>query len=219
MTHAWFLLAIIIGLMILVSHYTHTDLQSCLATTQFLSWQHSSSSHTQRSSTHWSLCLMSTTLSTQHTKEGYGCIWCKNWLSQWQTLSTLSSCSACFSFSLPLHSLASLWSVATGQITPKVLFMGQQCQAEPFIDSYHAPYKAKHRYWPGLLLVFRFALLLVFALNTQQDPSVNLLAIGNWNTCGLGLGQWWSLQQVMSRWPGGFICSELYHLSCCNLLC
>ena len=48
---------------------------------------------------------------------------------------------------------------------------------KPFLDAYHAPYKAKHRYWPGLLLVFRFGLLLVFALNTQQDPSVNLLVI------------------------------------------
>ena len=48
---------------------------------------------------------------------------------------------------------------------------------KPFIDSYHAPYKAKHRYWPGLLLLLRFALLLVFAINPQQDPSINLLAI------------------------------------------
>ena len=48
---------------------------------------------------------------------------------------------------------------------------------KPFLDSYHAPYKAKHRYWPGLLLVLRFVLLLVVALNPQQDPSVNLLAI------------------------------------------
>ena len=48
---------------------------------------------------------------------------------------------------------------------------------KPFMDAYHAPYKAKHRYWPGLLLVLRFVLLLVFALNPQQDPSVNLLAI------------------------------------------
>ena len=48
---------------------------------------------------------------------------------------------------------------------------------KPFIDSYHAPYKAKHRYWPGLLLVLRFVLLLVFAFNHQQDPSINLLAI------------------------------------------
>ena len=48
---------------------------------------------------------------------------------------------------------------------------------KPFIDSYHAPYKAKHRYWPGLLLVLRFVLLLVYALNPQEDPSINLLAI------------------------------------------
>ena len=46
-----------------------------------------------------------------------------------------------------------------------------------FMDAYHAPYKAKHRYWPGLLLVLRFALLLEFALNSQQDPSINLLTI------------------------------------------
>ena len=46
-----------------------------------------------------------------------------------------------------------------------------------FMDVYHAPYKPKHRYWPGLLLVLRFVLLLVFALNPQEDPSINLLAI------------------------------------------
>ena len=48
---------------------------------------------------------------------------------------------------------------------------------KPFLDAYHAPYKAKYRYWPGLLLVFRFVLLLVFALNPQHDPSINLLTI------------------------------------------
>ena len=48
---------------------------------------------------------------------------------------------------------------------------------KPFMDSYHAPYKAKHRYWPGLLLVLRFVLLLVFAMNPQRDPSINLLVI------------------------------------------
>ena len=46
-----------------------------------------------------------------------------------------------------------------------------------FMDSYHAPYKAKHRYWPGLLLVLRFVLLLVFALNPQEEHSINLLSI------------------------------------------
>jgi len=48
---------------------------------------------------------------------------------------------------------------------------------KPFLDAYHAPYKAKHRYWPGLLLVLRLVLLLVFALNSQQDTSSNLLVI------------------------------------------
>ena len=56
------------------------------------------------------------------------------------------------------------------------------------MDSYHAPYKAKHRYWPGLLLVLRFVLLLVSAFNYQQDPSVNLLAI----LVGTGILQIWA---------------------------
>ena len=46
-----------------------------------------------------------------------------------------------------------------------------------FMDSYHAPYKAKHRYWPGLLLVLRFVILLVFAFNIQEDLNATLLAI------------------------------------------
>ena len=48
-----------------------------------------------------------------------------------------------------------------------------------FMDAYHAPYKPKHRYWPGLLLVLRFVLLIVFAFefDPQQDTSINLLAI------------------------------------------
>ena len=57
-----------------------------------------------------------------------------------------------------------------------------------FMDSYHAPYKPKHRYWPGLLLVFRFLLLLVFAVNYQRDPSINLLAI----SVGAGILQLWA---------------------------
>ena len=32
-------------------------------------------------------------------------------------------------------------------------------RVKPFMDSYHAPYKAKHSYWAGLLLVLCFALL------------------------------------------------------------
>ena len=59
---------------------------------------------------------------------------------------------------------------------------------KPFMDSYHAPYKAKHRYWPGLLLVLRFVLLLVFAFNHQRNFSINLLAI----VAGAGILQLWA---------------------------
>ena len=59
---------------------------------------------------------------------------------------------------------------------------------KPFVDAYHAPYKAKHRYWPGLLLVLRFVLLLVFALNPQQHSRVNLLVI----LVGAGIIQLWA---------------------------
>jgi len=64
----------------------------------------------------------------------------------------------------------------------------KSARLKPFMDTYDAPYKAKHRYWPGLLLVFRFVLLLVFALNPQQDPKVNLLVI----LVGTGLLQLWA---------------------------
>ena len=48
---------------------------------------------------------------------------------------------------------------------------------KPFIDAFHAPYTDKHRYWPGLMLLIRCALYLIFAFNVLGDPSTNLLAI------------------------------------------
>ena len=69
---------------------------------------------------------------------------------------------------------------------------------KPFMDSYHAPYKGKHRYWPGLLLVLRFVLLLVFAFNRQREISINLLAI----LLGAGILQLWAWVSggVYKRW-------------------
>ena len=46
----------------------------------------------------------------------------------------------------------------------------------PFLDAYHAPYTDKNRYWMGLLLLLRFILFLISAINALGDPSVNLLA-------------------------------------------
>ena len=47
----------------------------------------------------------------------------------------------------------------------------------PFLGAYHAPYTNKHRYWTGLMLLIRFVLFLISAVNALGDPSVNLLAI------------------------------------------
>ena len=74
---------------------------------------------------------------------------------------------------------------------------------KPFMDSYHAPYKAKHRYWPGLLLVFRFVLLLVFAFNSPQDPNINLLVI----LVGTGILHMWA-----------WVCGGVYRNWCLDVL-
>ena len=47
------------------------------------------------------------------------------------------------------------------------------------LDTYHAPYKPKHQYWAGLLLLVRCALFLIFAFNVSGDDGVNLLVISS----------------------------------------
>ena len=47
------------------------------------------------------------------------------------------------------------------------------------LDTYHAPYKPKRRYWTGLLLLVRCALFVVFAFNISSNDSVNLLVISS----------------------------------------
>ena len=45
---------------------------------------------------------------------------------------------------------------------------------KPLFDAYTRPYKDKHRYWPGLLLVVRVVL---FSLNVFGNPAISLLTI------------------------------------------
>ena len=47
------------------------------------------------------------------------------------------------------------------------------------LDTYHAPYKLKHQYWTGLLLLLCCALFLAFAFNISGNESVNLLVISS----------------------------------------
>ena len=46
----------------------------------------------------------------------------------------------------------------------------------PFFDAYYAPYKARHRYWIGLLLFVR--VLMVISINSTADPGISLLVVG-----------------------------------------
>ena len=45
-----------------------------------------------------------------------------------------------------------------------------------FIDAYHIPHNAKHRYWTGLLLFIRIVVYLISAFTTSIDPRITLLA-------------------------------------------
>ena len=45
------------------------------------------------------------------------------------------------------------------------------------LDAYTGPYRDKHRYWTGLLLLVRIALFTVFSANTTGNAAINLLAI------------------------------------------
>ena len=64
------------------------------------------------------------------------------------------------------------------------------------LDTYYAPYKPKHRYWTGLLLLVRCALFLVFAFNVSGNDSVNLLAI---SAASFGIFVWLTLSSVVYR--------------------
>ena len=48
---------------------------------------------------------------------------------------------------------------------------------KPLIDASTGPYKDRHRYWTGLLLLVRVVLFAAFSSNVSGDPAVNLLAI------------------------------------------
>ena len=47
----------------------------------------------------------------------------------------------------------------------------------PLFDAYTGPYKHKHRYWTGLLLLVRVLFLVIFTQSTTNNPAINLLTI------------------------------------------
>ena len=88
----------------------------------------------------------------------------------------------------------------------KVLSWAKNLKLKAFLDTYHAPYKGKHRYWPGLLLCFRIVLAAVNALTQLYDTSndsqlqsfANLLTVQVVVFICLGWG--WLTRGVYNKW-------------------
>ena len=64
---------VLVGLVVFAS-ITQRGLQTCLATTLSVSWQHSFISHMQKIFVHWLLQSISLNLNTQRTKNVCGCM-------------------------------------------------------------------------------------------------------------------------------------------------
>lgn len=50
---------------------------------------------------------------------------------------------------------------------------------KPFMDAYHAPYKRVTRYWTGLTRLLQCIFFMIFALNSHDNDSVNLLIVSS----------------------------------------
>ena len=115
-----------------------------------------------------------------------------------------------FLFLLPPYMF---WLLAISQLR----LFGQQYQAESFcgfIPYSLPPYKAKHYYWPDCCLHFilflsSYCLPLNSILNKATPTSK---FSGNWNSCSVGLGEWWGLQKL------GFTETGVYRNWCLHAL-
>ena len=69
-----------------------------------------------------------------------------------------------------------------------------------FLEPYHVPYTAKHRYWTGLLLFVRVLLFLISVLNFSLDPRVELMAV-IFIVGGLILLKGVTAKRIYKNWP------------------
>ena len=80
---------------------------------------------------------------------------------------------------LVLLSVPYTFSLISNQWLLKISHLRSMCwvqRLKPFFDAYTGPYRVNHRYWTGLLLLARIALLIIFSLN-HIDPTIRLLCI------------------------------------------
>ena len=83
----------------------------------------------------------------------------------------------------------------------KVLSWAKSQRFRAFLDVYHAPYKYKHRYWPGLLLVFRIVIATSNALaNASSQESLETVNFTVIVTVLVTLLWGWSAGGLYKNW-------------------
>ena len=89
----------------------------------------------------------------------------------------------------------------------KIFKWSRNPRLQTFIETYHTPYTARHRYWTGLLLLVRVVLHLVAAVNVSNSPQVALISIC---ICIGGLFFLGFLGRVYKKWPLDLLESFFY---------
>ena len=99
--------------------------------------------------------------------------------------------------------------------------MGQQCQAETFHGFIPCSLQSKTSLlaWTAAStsLCPSSSVRLQSSVIFQHQPASNYC--WSWNPSTVGLVQWWSLQDLVSRCTGRIIHAKLDHNSCCHLPC
>ena len=93
-------------------------------------------------------------------------------------------------------------------------------KVKAFLDSYHGPYRVKHRYWPGLLLLVRVILLPPVAFAHSYDGSVNLIAVSTvvtviltwaWMAGGIYKNRWLDVLEASIMLNLGILTAATYY--------
>ena len=93
-------------------------------------------------------------------------------------------------------------------------------KVKAFLDSYHGPYRVKHRYWPGLLLLVRVILLPPVAFAHSYDASVNLLTVSTvviailtwaWMAGGIYKNRWLDVLEASIMLNLGILTAATYY--------
>ena len=59
----------------------------------------------------------------------------------------------------------------------KIMSWTRNTKLISLMDAHHAPFKDKHRYWPGLLLLISMVQYFISAFNVTRNPDINLFAM------------------------------------------